>query len=244
MAGEGTAGLLLLRGRRARQAAASQIGPDLILLDVDLPGVDGFEVCKRLKADAHTADIPVVFLTGAASTDEKLRGLAMGATDYVTKPFDPAELCARVRSSLHTKNLIDLLAQKEERFRILAENSSDVISRQSLNGTFMYVSPASIAILGYAPEEMVGMNLSAFVHPEDKAALENVIAARPTSAKPVRSNSAFADRTANMYGSNRPAGAFCTPAGTSPGEFQASRATLPRASRWNIARRCVPRRWK
>ena len=122
-------------GERA-QAAASQIGPDLILLDVDLPGVDGFEVCKRLKADTHTADIPVVFLTGASSTDEKLRGLAMGATDYVTKPFDPAELCARVRSSLHTKNLIDLLAQKEERFRILAENSSDVISRQSLDGTF------------------------------------------------------------------------------------------------------------
>jgi diguanylate cyclase (GGDEF)-like protein/PAS domain S-box-containing protein len=164
-------------GERA-QAAAAQIAPDLILLDVDLPGVDGFEVCKRLKADPGTTEIPVVFLTGASSTEEKLRGLAMGATDYVTKPFDPAELCARVRSSLHTKNLIDLLAQKEERFRILAENSSDVISRQSLDGTFMYVSPASIAILGYAPEEMLGMNLSAFVHPEDQLAVERCYAAQ------------------------------------------------------------------
>src|SRR5579872_2383143 len=124
------------------QATAREVRPDLILLDVDLPGVDGFEICQRLKADPVTSQIPVVFLTGAASTEEKLRGLEMGATDYVTKPFDPAELRARVRASLHTKNLIDLLAQKEERFRLLAENSSDVISRQAIDGTFLYVSPA------------------------------------------------------------------------------------------------------
>jgi diguanylate cyclase (GGDEF)-like protein/PAS domain S-box-containing protein len=152
---------------------AVRLRPDLVLLDVDLPGMDGFEVCRRLKADPVTSDIPVVFLTGAAATGEKLRGLEMGATDYVTKPFDPAELRARVRASLHTKSLIDLLAQKEERFRILAENSSDVISRQSLDGTFLYVSPASIAILGYMPEEMIGMKLSSFVHPDDKVAVES-----------------------------------------------------------------------
>jgi diguanylate cyclase (GGDEF)-like protein/PAS domain S-box-containing protein len=151
---------------------AARLRPDLILLDVDLPGMDGFEVCRRLKADPITSDIPVVFLTGAAATAEKLRGLEMGATDYVTKPFDPAELRARVRASLHTKSLIDLLAQKEERFRILAENSSDVISRQTPDGTFLYVSPASIAILGYMPEEMIGLKVSSFVHPDDKAAVE------------------------------------------------------------------------
>jgi diguanylate cyclase (GGDEF)-like protein/PAS domain S-box-containing protein len=208
-------------GERA-QAAASQIGPDLILLDVDLPGVDGFEVCKRLKADTHTADIPVVFLTGASSTDEKLRGLAMGATDYVTKPFDPAELCARVRSSLHTKNLIDLLAQKEERFRILAENSSDVISRQSLNGTFMYVSPASIAILGYAPEEMVGMNLSAFVHPEDKAALEKCYSGQANLGETGQIEFRFRRSDGKYVWLESTCRRVLHAAGTSPGEFQAS----------------------
>jgi diguanylate cyclase (GGDEF)-like protein/PAS domain S-box-containing protein len=151
---------------------AATLRPDLILLDVDLPGMNGFEVCRRLKSDPATSDIPIVFLTGAAATEEKLRGLEMGANDYVTKPFDPAELRARVRSSLHTKSLLDLLAQKEERFRILAENSSDVISRQALDGTFLYVSPASIAILGYMPEEMMGMKLSSFVHPDDKDPVE------------------------------------------------------------------------
>ncbi len=109
-------------------ASMPQVRPDLILLDVDLPGLDGFEVCRQLKNSPATADVPVVFLTGASSTEEKLRGLELGAIDYITKPFDPAELRARVRSSLNTKRLMDLLAQKalvlqesEERSRVLAQ---------------------------------------------------------------------------------------------------------------------------
>jgi len=90
---------------------AARISPDLILLDVDLPDIDGFEVCRRLKADPSTAQIPIVFLTGASSTDEKLRGLELGAFDYVTKPFDPAELRARVRTSLRIKALVDMLSR-------------------------------------------------------------------------------------------------------------------------------------
>jgi diguanylate cyclase (GGDEF)-like protein len=91
---------------------AARLSPDLILLDVDMPDIDGFEVCRRLKADPSTASIPIVFLTGAASTEEKLCGLELGAVDYVTKPFDPAELRARVRSSLRTKALVDMLSRK------------------------------------------------------------------------------------------------------------------------------------
>jgi len=91
---------------------AQTLLPDLILLDVDMPEPDGFEVCRRLKADARTMPIPIVFLTGATSTDEKIRGLELGAVDYITKPFDPAELGARVRASLRTKYLLDLLARK------------------------------------------------------------------------------------------------------------------------------------
>ena len=60
-----------------------------------MPGLDGFEVCRQLKLSAATADVPVIFLTGASSTEEKLRGLELGAIDYITKPFDPAELRAR-----------------------------------------------------------------------------------------------------------------------------------------------------
>src|SRR5688500_2135270 len=88
--------------------------PDLILLDVDMPHPDGFEVCRRLKAEPRTNIIPVVFLTAASSTEEKIRGLNLGAVDYVTKPFEPAELRARVRASLRTKYLMDLLAKRAQ----------------------------------------------------------------------------------------------------------------------------------
>ncbi len=70
--------------------------PDVILLDIEMPTPNGFEICRRLKADITTAGIPVIFLTAASSTSEKVLGLDLGAVDYITKPFDPAELCARV----------------------------------------------------------------------------------------------------------------------------------------------------
>lgn len=91
---------------------AAAIFPDLILLDVDMPQPDGFEVCRQLKSDSRTMHIPIVFLTGATSTEEKIQGLELGATDYITKPFEPAELRARVRASLRTKYLLDLLSRK------------------------------------------------------------------------------------------------------------------------------------
>lgn len=91
---------------------AAELLPDLILLDVDMPDPDGFEVCRRLKSDARTQSILIVFLSGATSTEEKINGLELGATDYITKPFDAAELRARVRASLRTKYLLDLLGRK------------------------------------------------------------------------------------------------------------------------------------
>jgi two-component system, cell cycle response regulator len=85
--------------------------PDLILLDLEMPDLCGFDVCRALKADAELCMIPVLFLTGSASAEDKVRGLDLGAVDYVTKPFDAFELCARVRAALRTKHLQDLLIE-------------------------------------------------------------------------------------------------------------------------------------
>lgn len=93
-------------------ALARSLLPDLILLDVVMPDLDGPEVIRRLKSDPATLQIPVIFLTGADSTEAKVLGFELGAVDYVTKPFDPTELKARVRSTLKTKYLMDLLAQR------------------------------------------------------------------------------------------------------------------------------------
>jgi two-component system, cell cycle response regulator len=95
-------------------ALAKSLRPDLILLDVDMPGLDGYEVCRRLKQDPETMQLPVIFLSGQTTTDQKIRGLELGATDYIAKPFEPAELQARVRAALRTKYLIDLLAQRAQ----------------------------------------------------------------------------------------------------------------------------------
>jgi len=153
---------------------APMLRPDLILLDVDLPGMNGFEVCRRLKLHPATADVPIIFLTGAAATEDKLRGLELGASDYLIKPFDPAELRARVRTSIQSKRLMDLLAQKaqslqesEARFRVLAENSSDVIFRHTPDGVCLYVSPACAAILGYTPRQLQSKSLFDYIHAED-----------------------------------------------------------------------------
>jgi two-component system cell cycle response regulator len=91
---------------------AASLVPDLILLDIDMPGITGFETCKKLKANPVTADVPVIFLTSLSSVDEKVKGLELGAVDYVTKPFSRPELLARVRASLRTNHLVQLLTQK------------------------------------------------------------------------------------------------------------------------------------
>ena len=87
---DGKAGLEVAREHR----------PDLILLDLMMPGMDGLEVCRRLREDARTAGIPVILLTAKATEADRVVGLEMGADDYVTKPFSPRELVARVKARL------------------------------------------------------------------------------------------------------------------------------------------------
>lgn len=88
--------------------------PDVILLDVDMPDLNGYETCKALKSDSATSFIPIIFLTSHTKIDDKVKGLDLGAIDYVAKPFDPVELRARVRSAYRTKYLMDLLEQKAQ----------------------------------------------------------------------------------------------------------------------------------
>lgn len=86
-------------------AAAQAEPPDLVLLDVLMPGVDGFEVCRRLKRQPATADVPVIFLTSLERPEDKVRGLQLGAVDWVAKPFDPAEVRARVANQVRLRQL-------------------------------------------------------------------------------------------------------------------------------------------
>jgi len=92
----------LLAARSGEEALriARKATPDLILLDIMMPGIDGYETCARLKADEVTRNSVVIFLTALQSTEEKVKGLSMGAMDFITKPFDPEEIIARVSIQL------------------------------------------------------------------------------------------------------------------------------------------------
>jgi diguanylate cyclase (GGDEF)-like protein len=92
-------------------ALVHQTMPDLVLLDVVMPGIQGFEVCQRLKADPVLADIPVIFTTGLGDTADEVRGLSLGAIDYVTKPIEPVILRNRVKNHVELKRLRDHLAE-------------------------------------------------------------------------------------------------------------------------------------
>ena len=87
-------------GAAALRIALSDYPPDLILLDIMMPEMDGYEVCERLKRDPSTRTIPVVFLTGRAESADREKGLALGAVDYITKPIEPAVVLKQVATHL------------------------------------------------------------------------------------------------------------------------------------------------
>jgi PleD family two-component response regulator len=91
---------------------AESFQPDLILLDVMMPGIDGFETCRRLKASARTYDIPVIFMTASAETHDKITGFSVGGVDYITKPFQMDEVLARVNTHLALRAAQKRLAEQ------------------------------------------------------------------------------------------------------------------------------------
>ena len=95
--------IVVENGADALRVATSQNPPDLILLDIIMPGIDGYEVCKRLKANRRTSNIPVIFVSSRSGEDDEAQGLGLGAVDYITKPFSPSIVKARVRTHFELK---------------------------------------------------------------------------------------------------------------------------------------------
>ena len=112
-------------GEKALALASAEEKPDLILLDIMMPGMDGYEVCSRLKSDPATREIPVIFLTGQTAAEDETRGFEVGAVDYVHKPFSPAVVKARVRSHIFLREARAQLASQ-----LLALNNELEMARQ------------------------------------------------------------------------------------------------------------------
>ncbi|MEH2034687.1 MAG: response regulator [Nostoc sp.] len=99
-------------GEKALQRLENDDLPDLILLDVMMPGIDGFETCKQLKTNPRVQDIPVIFMTALSETADKVKGLQLGAVDYITKPFQHEEVLVRIENHLKLRNLTKTLIAK------------------------------------------------------------------------------------------------------------------------------------
>ncbi len=107
---------LAMNGEEAFDVLAGN-AVDLVLLDVMMPGMDGFEVCHKLKKDKELADIPVIFLTARDETDDVVQGFRIGGVDYITKPFRKEELYARVNNHLQLKMARDMLRKHADTFK-------------------------------------------------------------------------------------------------------------------------------
>ncbi|HET6892736.1 MAG TPA: PAS domain S-box protein [Pyrinomonadaceae bacterium] len=155
---------------------AIAIEPDLIVSDVQMPAINGIELCRRLKQHPQTASIPVLLMSGSrVSADDNLEGLTAGADDYLEIPFrhealliKVARLTERRRVEKHYRQIIrqESLRENEERYRELVANANDIIYTHDLSGNFTSLNRSGERITGYTAEEAARMNIGDVVAPE------------------------------------------------------------------------------
>ncbi len=187
-----------LEGKKAIEIAKNN-AVDLILLDIMMPVLDGFDVCRILKKDPVTRDIPVIFITAMDAAKEKTKGFKIGAVDYITKPFDGVEVKARVKTHLHLKlsrealkNQNKVLEEKvRERTQELADTQIEILQRLGLaaeqrdNETGQHIKRMSEycrllgKAVGFSPEEYNRLALASTMHDVGKIGISDTILLKP-----------------------------------------------------------------
>ena len=167
-------------------SSAKNLPPDLILLDIMMPGMSGYEVCEQLKADEDTCDIPIIFISALNEVLDKVKAFSIGGVDYITKPFHVDEVLVRVQTHVHLRNLQkhleennaqlqkevderkqaeELLKESNERYRRLVELSPEAILVYQ-DGKFVYANNAAVKLFAAADsEDLIGKPLMDVIHP-------------------------------------------------------------------------------
>ncbi len=193
--------ILKAEGYEVRSAISGELAlhsatvnpPELLLLDVRMPDMDGFELCRRLKAQPETRDVPVIFVSAISDTDEKVQGFELGAVDFVTKPYQREELLARVRTHLEVdrlrNHLEELVAERTSRLRAgLLDFITAIAATVEMRDPYTAGHQRRVAHLATAiarelqlPEEWIeGLNLVAVVHDVGKIRVPAEILSKPT----------------------------------------------------------------
>jgi CheY-like chemotaxis protein len=166
--------------------------PDLILLDVMMPGIDGFETCEKLKSNPDTKAIPVIFVTAKTELEDIVRGFKVGSVDYIAKPYKREEVLSRVTSHLEIVRLIkdkeslnkklreqnDELIESQNQYRIIIEKSSDGVFRLDADGKILNSNARFHSALGFDGKGLVGRPVMEIINSEDPSGIYPKIATR------------------------------------------------------------------
>ena len=186
--------LTALTGRTGIKMAQKE-QPDTILLDIVMPQMDGYKICKILKAGESTKHIPVIMVTDKTDMESRIKKLDLGADSFLPKPIDPIELITEIKVMLRIKEAkyllrndnktpcrkikgkLDEFTEQEKYYRLIAENTSDNIGVTTfdLKAKYLYVSPSVKTLLNYDPEDLIGKSFFDFIHPEDKKPLFSML---------------------------------------------------------------------
>ncbi|WP_256081685.1 diguanylate cyclase [Massilia sp. YIM B04103] len=151
-------------GERALEIAR-RVHPDLILLDVVMPGMNGIETCRQLKASPITQRIPVIFMSARTEAEDVVAGFDCGAVDYIGKPLRMAEVCARVRTQLQIRISQESQQEQAERLRTIVNNMAEGLLIIEADGRIQFTNPACDKYLGYAANELAGQSISDLLNP-------------------------------------------------------------------------------
>uniref|UniRef100_UPI004055DB48 response regulator n=1 Tax=Candidatus Electronema sp. TaxID=2698783 RepID=UPI004055DB48 len=155
--------LRILQGGAQALAALAHFTPDIILLDVMMPELNGFETCRRIKARPECADIPIIFMTALASVEDKIEGFAVGGVDYITKPFQQAEVLARIstqlnlrRQTLDLKTAQETLRRQKTMLEALLDSIPDLIYFKDRDNRYLGCNRAFEHFAGKKAQDIVG----------------------------------------------------------------------------------------
>lgn len=156
-------------------ARAQYTRPDLILLDVLMADMDGFETCRRLKDNPETQSIPVIFMTSLVDTIDKVKGLQLGAVDYITKPFQIEEVLARINTHLTLQRLKTTLQEKEERLSRVIEGALDAIITLNATGQITLFNSAAEKIFRCPVSAAMDQPFANFLSPSARQTLDTYL---------------------------------------------------------------------